>query len=719
MNSTLKLLVIPVLLSCILAGPVVPSLAQSPSFEEVTTVVAVEVPVQVIKDGEAVHGLTAADFEILQGRKKQEIVDFEVIDLALLQPSSEESSIPNLPVAGRRHFLLLFDLSFSEPNSIEKARTAAQEVVRERVHPSDLIAVGTYAGSRGFQLILGFTSDHRQIEYALETLGLAERAERIEDPLGLLIAELEGEGIGGGSTGGGGGGSRESAILLENLRDLQTFTSRSARDQKQNQILALMSSMEGAARLLRSVQGRVNVILLSEGFETSVVLGSQGSTQEEQERMAEMAAAVTSGETWKVDSDERFGSGAALSGMERMVEEFRRADATIHCVDIGGLSVGGDVQRGGSVGPDRQNSLFVMADGTGGELYRSFNDLGEAMGQMLERTSVTYLLVFQPKDLELDGEFHKLKVRLKGGAKGARVVHRPGYFAPTPFGEQNSQERQLATAGLIMGGREGGSVKTSILALPVGRAGGDQQVPVLIEIDGESLLAGSPEELLRAEIYTYAIGSNGSIGDFFTQALGFDLGEVGEQLRQTGFKFWGQLDLEPGDYALRVLVRNSLSGATSVNMVPLRVPEVDQAEALLLPPLFPEPMGKWILGRTQRAKENTAPYPFTLRETPFMPAARPVLQSGEHTQISLIGFNLGEVSPATEAALVAADGGRVEEVDLVLEERSYADDPEMSRFVATVQVGSAPPGEYVLEVRVLDSSTGASRTSSIPVVIAG
>ncbi|HXU34393.1 MAG TPA: hypothetical protein VN851_27785, partial [Thermoanaerobaculia bacterium] len=50
---------------------------------ERTDVVAVEIPLQVVRDGEPVRGLTRADFAIYDGKKKQEITGFEVIDLPL------------------------------------------------------------------------------------------------------------------------------------------------------------------------------------------------------------------------------------------------------------------------------------------------------------------------------------------------------------------------------------------------------------------------------------------------------------------------------------------------------------------------------------------------------------------------------------------------------------------------------------------------------------
>ena len=94
--------------------------------------------------------------------------------------------------------------------------------------------------------------------------------------------------------------------------------------------------------------------------------------------MHEMSEASASGEFWRIDSDERFGNTASLSVMETMLEELRRADATVHAVDIGGLRAGPE----NTTRAKGEDSLFMMADGTGGELYRNFNDLGGVMELM-------------------------------------------------------------------------------------------------------------------------------------------------------------------------------------------------------------------------------------------------------------------------------------------------------------------------------------------------
>ena len=442
--------------------------AQKQRFAEEATVVVVELPVQVMLDGEPVRDLTADDFEVLEGRKPQEIVGFDVFDLSLSSARDEPLEAMTVPATARRHFLLFFDLSFSRPASIVKARQAALDLLEDSLHPADLVAVATYSGSGGVKMVLGFTSDRQQATYAIETLGLSQPLARVSDPMALIIADLAPMSVTG-MSGSSGGGMKGDATILEAARDLQTLSGRAARDQRQNQILALTGSLQNMANLLNSVPGRVQVMLLSEGFDSSVMLGNEGLTNEDQARIAEINRASAAGEMWKVDSEERFGSGASLSALDQMLEEFRRADCVIQAVDIGGLRAGGEAggdSGGRGSGPNRENSLFIMADQTGGEHYRNFNNLGDAMETLLERTSVTYVLAIQPQALKLDGSYHRLKVKLKDGPKRAQLVHRPGYYAPKPYAEQTGLQRQLAAAGLIMGGHEGGEITAAVLATP-------------------------------------------------------------------------------------------------------------------------------------------------------------------------------------------------------------------------------------------------------------
>src|SRR6185295_17582324 len=209
-----------------------------------------------------------------------------------------------------------------------------------------------------------------------------------------------------------------------------------------------------------------------------------------------------------------------------MFDEFRRADCVIQAVDIGGLRPGAKAL--GANRPSGQDALFAMANETGGELFRNFNDLGEAMSQMLDRTSVTYLLAFQPEGVKRDGTFRKLRVELKNAPKGARVIARPGYYAPRPFDKQNALERVFAAGNTILGGQQGGAFRLSVLAAPFRPTAADAKayVPVLLEVDGKGLMGDVADGALPTEIYAYALDDKGGVADFFSQTVGLDLAKV-------------------------------------------------------------------------------------------------------------------------------------------------------------------------------------------------
>jgi len=494
-------------------------------FGDSTDVILIEIPVHVSVKGRPVRGLTADNFEILEGKKRQKIIAFEVFDLTLIDPSDLSSGI-RMPSAARRNFLFLFDLSNTLPAGVVRAREAAIEMVAGSLHPADLAGVATFSQSNGVELVLGFSPDRAQIIAALEGLGVVDPFERVGDPLKLTIASLENQITLSQSDiveeGGPGAGRPDVAgILLEALKDQQTLINRAGRDVVKNQIIGLSSSLEELARILDSISGRKQIVLFTEGFDSEVVFGTQ-----DPQRIQEITDAVQFGQIWRVDSAERFGSGDAQMSLLSMLESFRRSDCAVHTVDTGGLRAAGNT---GIANAQRSNlsrghdGLFMIASQTGGQFYRNANDLGEHMDDLLDRTSVTYVLTIQPKGEQMDGEYHPLKVRLKNAPKGASISHRPGYFARRAYRELKPAERQISTAEMLLDGAEGGLIHTDVLAVAFATADERAYVLTAIEIDGYSLMSGQGSNIVPAEIYTYAFDSEGRVRDFFTQAINIDL----------------------------------------------------------------------------------------------------------------------------------------------------------------------------------------------------
>ncbi|HXU33328.1 MAG TPA: VWA domain-containing protein, partial [Thermoanaerobaculia bacterium] len=619
-------------------------------------------------------------------------------------PAATAAADFNLPIASpaaRRHFLILFDLANSEPKSIVQARAAVRKVV-DRLYPSDVVAVATHAPSTGPQMVLGFTSDRKQIAAAIETLGRPELVKRSGDPLNLILESQYGSGAGAYEVGGGGGDGASTAksALQQFLSDTRDHIRRNQADDRRYETQRLTDytrALSDLGKLLAEIEGRKYVVLLSEGFDSSLLLGSTNEAER-----AEQQTSAEKGEIWNVDSDTRFGSSKSANDLESMMEVLRRADCVIQAVDIGGLREGGE----GFKRPNGQDGLFAMADQTGGELFRNFNDLGEAMGKMLDRTSVTYVLSFQPT-IQRDGAYHKVRVELAKPARGTRISHRAGYFAPKPFDPRDVAAHLLDAAELITNGREGGTLASSLVAAAFPGLGERAFVPVIVEVEGASLLAELESGPLPTEIYAYALGADGSIGDFFGQTLGLDLARVKDKLLQSGLKYYGHLELPPGEWSLRVLVRNGRTGDSRLSVWPLTVPRFDPAAPALLRPFFLEAPGSWLMVREKpRGDQPDEPYPFVVQNQMFLPAPQPILSAVQTTSLSLIAYHLapgeiGATGHVTDAAGKPVAGGEIR----LLGHEAQGNGREA--ILLSFQPAGLAPGEYRLNLR-LTSGEGAA-----------
>jgi VWFA-related protein len=700
-----------------------PGSAAQQTFSESTQVVAVEVPVQVVKDGEPVRGMTANDFELYDGRKKVPVTGFEVLDLAA--PLTPGAPAAPVPVSARRHFLMMFDLSYSEPKSIVKARLAAQKVV-DTLHPTDLVAVAIYSTQQGPQLVLGFTPDRRQIAAAIDTLGVPKLVDRSPDPLKLVYSQTQANRFNEPEpppTSGAGAAARAAKedALLDTLANFAAGTEHAERKAQEQLVLGLTRSFADLARLMAEVGGRKYVVYLSEGYDASLVSGksnlaprSAGEDQDITFDAGDQGRIVAN--TDATGSDDKFGSSRSLNAVEKMLESFRRADCVIQAVDIGGLRAAGDQ---GARRADGREALFNMAKSTGGELFENYNDLAAAMGQMLRRTGVTYVLSFQPADLKPDGSFHSLRVELKNAPRGARVVARPGYYAPLPYKQQPVQQKLLEAASDLMS-KDSGTIATSVLAAPFGVGKERAYVPVVIEVDGATLLAGKQDPKLPVEIYIYALDHNGTIQDFLSQTIGFDLTKVESPLRQSGLKFFGHVDLAPGTYSLRTLVRNGTTGATSLRVTALKVPAFGTGEAALLPALFQEAPGRWVPVRENpKPGQPPPPYPFMLKDQPYIPASRPVLTPGQDSRLVLVGYNLKPGEWKAHAQVMAADGKEMPGGAFKVVDKEIGGAGGPSRLLATFQPPAAlPPGDYSLRITLTDGA-GKEETSVSPFAVGG
>ena len=591
-------------------------------------------PVNVIdKAGNPVENLTAEDFEIFDDGKKQPVTGFEILDQR--KPVAARPSDDPVNPAARRHFLLLFDLSFGTPKAVVNARRAARDFVVNRMKDLDMAAVATFSVETGMRLLVTFTRDRTQLAAAIDTLGIALLADRTPDPLGFTIVPPSQSNAQGFQSMTGANAIQTSgadAAFADILETLEVSRARSFRAIYRDRVSRLLRSFEQMAIALNEVPGRKHILYLSEGFDSRELSGSTtnggGATE---------ANWAITGQSWKIDSDSRWGNTNLQNLTEKALVFFNRSDCVIHSIDIGGLRAGSDIYAVDTP-VSGQDSLFYIAKETGGEFLKNANDLGPSLDKLLDRTGLIYLLAFQPVRIPENGKFHALKVTVKNPTY--RVSARTGYYEPKKHDQVTPLERKLAASSAIAAGVPQTEIPAWVFAAAFPTSAGMARVPVIVEIPSDRLLQKHKDPGMNLDVYVYAVDAAGTTRDYIYQPIGLDLTKVGEKLKQAGIKFYGQLNLPPGEYTLRTLVRDNETDRTGLTVTALRVPDAN-GTPFTTPPIFLAEGRTWVMvkAKPRQNEDPKAEYPFAIAGESFIPAALASLRSGESTQVCLMAYN--------------------------------------------------------------------------------
>jgi VWFA-related protein len=610
-----------------------------PAFQEKVTVSYIEVPVTVLRDGQPVRGLTKENFAVSDDGGKRVVESFEAIDFA---SGEATTTLSPLNPASRRNFLLLFDLSYSTPTTLARAQTAARSFIARSIGGRDLVSIGVVDVDRGFRFVTAFTTDREMLISAVAN----PKNFRTNDPLQISGATSIDAAP---HTSASGIGEKET-MALDNLADFGRQSDRLDDSMSRTRVRREVEMLSSVARALQKLAGRKHLVLLSEGFDPRLVTGRD--IADETEQQDEENRAITHGEMWKVDSDKRFGSPDSMKSIDLMADAFRRADVVLHAVDIQGVRVRNDV-RGGTA-YNSNAGLFLLADSTGGTVFRNSNDISAEFDRLTRQHEVVYVLGFHVP-VGRPGQFHDLKVKLVD-VPGARAQHRGGYYDP---GTESTIERALTTAEVIVNDIPQEAIRMAALAASFPTDRPAAQVPVVLEIDGTGIVQAAKKGIATADIFIYAFDESGVVRDSLFQRVVLELAKVGDRLGGNGIRFYGTLNLPPGRYAVKNLVHILESDTKGFRRVDLNVPVA--GDVAVQRPLFFQPADDWVMIKASRDKTDI-PYPFMIGGETFIPAARATLRKGEPRLFALFVYNADpeELSmdigpPATLVSKTASD----------------------------------------------------------------
>ena len=585
--------------------------------KETVNVNVVEVPVTVIdRGGNPVRNLDASNFEIYEDGRKRDIASFDRIDFTSPESMRDAS---RLNPAAHRYFMLLFDLTFSSPTSITRAQQAARDFITRTMQDRDRVAIGTVDVQRGYRLLTAFTTDKILLSQAIAD----PRSFSGADPLQIAGSDsMNLRDISAISGGGARSGDFDNpmADIVREQKRLDDSYNRSRIDRQIN----LLGNL---AKLMRSVSGRKHVILLSEGFDPRLIQGRDAQMDDQQ--VEEMFAAEK-GEVWKIDSDNRYGSATSISILGKMAEMFKRSDVVLHALDIRGIRV----ERDGQTGERNKSNegLFLLAQSTGGDVFRNANNLSDDFTKFVRQQDVVYVLAFRGPATNA-GKYHDLKVKLVN-VRGGRALHRTGYWEA---GAEGMLERSLSNAEIILNDIPQNDIHLAALATPFPTKSDRAQVPVIIEASGDDIVAAAKNGHATVEIFTYAFDEGGIARDTIFQRLTLEMSKVGETLRGGGVKYYATLSLPEGKYAVKSLVRVVESDKKGYARSDVVV--APASDVAMSPPLFIEPAGRWLMVKGGSHDATHAPYPFQIDGESFIPSAAVRARDGEPRRFAVFVYN--------------------------------------------------------------------------------
>jgi VWFA-related protein len=519
----------------------------------------------VVRDakGNPVPGLRKEDFRLFDNGKPQEVDQFSVESTggapAAAPAATAKEAGEGGPSTGeasrvipRNYQALYFDDTQMQAQDVAHARDAADRYLTNTLTPQDRVGIFTSSGQGGQD----FTDDREKLHEALSRLQPRPRittgkatcpdigeyqaylmAER-NDPDASLIAIMEyikctfGDGLLEGT-------DRVSAgevVMAEATR---------IRNDWLTQAEAVLRGLEEVVRRTAVLPGQHNVIFISPGFLSSDL----------ESRLAEV-------------TDRALRSNVVVSALDPrgLYTIIPGGDATQDSIF---LNLRPDLMiRKGTIIREGLNLdeqvLDGLAEDTGGQFFHNSNDLDQGFRQVATPPEVYYVLAFSPHSLKFDGRFHKLKVSLVSPA-GFTLQARRGYFAPkasedsvtrakeeimqaaysqddlkdlpidvhTQFYKLNASEARLAVLTHLAVGsvrfRQEKDLHLDKLTF----------LTVVFNGDGKCVVATEKEVELKLRDATLA------------------------KLAQTGITVKTEVDLKPGTYLLRQIVRDFEAGQLS------------------------------------------------------------------------------------------------------------------------------------------------------------
>jgi VWFA-related protein len=536
------------------------------------------------KSGQRITDLKRDDFTVLENGKPQKIsaFSFEVPENPSPRPALPPNVYTNRPEydmpKGPLTILLLDGVNTALADQ-GYARSQMLKYLDTQLQPGQPVAVYTLAGS--LRLLQDFTGDVALLKAAVEHFNPQESIETQMENIAAVAPNLQVTS----ATGLHSGASGDNLRLL--LFHMSEFMSEQAKLAIQDRAFRTSAALRYIARRMGGYPGRKNLIWVSAGFPIDItsevvqkttdidVVAQQATMATPQVRveqsfedlLRELAADLTDAQLSVYSVDARGLVGSTL------------ADASHQGTNAAGLlemgaEYGANVARANAAIRASQQTLQTLAAESGGLFFKNDNDVAGAVGSSRADGSAYYMLGYVPDSRDWDGKFRKIQVKVS--RPGCELRYRMGYFAKDPMKWDKSKPKNdpdLVTA-MSMGFPSATMIVFDSRVVPP-PPGPQVKVPVEFLVNpktiaGEEMKDGGRHFALEFHVAAYSLD-----GKLITHVdQGMDAPVKGDRLQaylQQGIPFRAELPMTPGEYRLRLAVRDTHTGFIGTTEIPLRL----------------------------------------------------------------------------------------------------------------------------------------------------
>ena len=669
--------------------------AQEATFSVDTKLVVVNVTVK-DKSGRLVTNLSANDFQIFEDNVPQKISVFERQELSMepmaplsfaTRPQTLEERAAQPAAAAptgaavttpqardpkryqnKRLIGLFFDMSSMQPLEQARAQEAAIKFLQSQMTAADMVSIMTF--STKFKTVMDFTDDRESLIATLRRMAVGEAS----DLAGLA------------STGADEGD--DSGSFSADDTEFNVFNT----DLK-------LTALEDAARKLSVYPEKKALIYFSSGVEKT------GIENQSQLKSTINAAVRSNVSFYPVDAR---GLTALIPG----------GDASTASPRGTGILTGTKQASLKASFNDSQETLYTLAEDTGGKALLDVNDLTLGIKQAQEDIRSYYMIGYYPTNTAEDGKYRRIKVQLAASsalAKDAKLDYRNGYYGSKTFAKftANDKERQLQEALTL-----GDPVSELPLALEVDyfRVAKDRYfVPISVKLPGSAvaLAKKNGKQTTDLDFIGQVKDSMGKLVGGVRDQITVKLTDTdAEKLDQRHLQYDTGLTLGPGNYSLLFLAREDQTGKMGTFETKFSVPDLNNIKALRLSSVIlssqKEPVSAAV-GAADNNKKLLANHPLVEDGQKTVPSITRVFRKDQtlfvHFEVYDPSMDPDRKMPDLIASVELMQGARKAFVSRPARVTQLATSrPGVAAFDFQVPLARMNPGEYISQVDVIDQN---------------